>query len=184
MSNTGVITVTCGNVLLADGSDSGGRVVMKDAQGYGEVQIVEFFRAAQINLFDRGNKRNEVPVMIQQTHSTVYAALQQYFQGSDKLPTGDTFPNVAVWTFGWVDYDGTQFTAYFSAEAKITKEFIGVTTRTTYNLTGGTFTVSTSGGTTLIFAGTAANPGPDHMVCGSASFTPANLAFCGTASSV
>jgi hypothetical protein len=155
--NIGVITVQCGNAVLADGTDTGGRVdsdgsKLDTAQGGAVAQIVEFFRAQQINIFDRGNNRNEFSVKIRQVQDTVPDALNRYFTESDVLPT------VALWTFAFQDAAGNYISAALNAAVKISRTAIGVTTMITYNLTGGRFTIIQTvpnNSFTSVFGGTA-----------------------------
>jgi hypothetical protein len=136
----GSIIIYSGATLLADGTQTGGMAQELKLNGQGIMQVQEFFRAAQVVVFDRGNKRNVIEFQIDHLHASLVSSIERALSESDTLPT------VADFTLSYSD-GTTSLTATMSAAGwgPIGRTSIGATSRKSYRVTGGKFSISTLG---------------------------------------
>jgi hypothetical protein len=83
---SGVITIHCGSVLLADGTNAGGRVESLTLNGRRVIDVAAPLRASDVVIFGRGNRRKEIAFRIITQAGGMADSLAAMFIKDDGLP--------------------------------------------------------------------------------------------------
>jgi hypothetical protein len=127
--------VSIGTYALCDGTRSGGVGVTRlRFRVHRKLQIAEYFRAPEIETFDRGNRETTVTFEVSQTFPTLEEA--DVFV----LTQEDNIPSAGVVTFTATKPNGQKVLRYLAGgkvQSHELVEQIGVTTRYRYTIIGG-----------------------------------------------
>jgi hypothetical protein len=128
--------VSIGTFALCNGTRSGGIGITRlRFRVRRKLQVAEWFRAQEVETFDRGNRETMVTFEISRTFATQEAADVYVLQHEE------TVPSAGVVTFTAFQPNGQKVVRYL-ADGKVQThelvEQIGVTTRHQYAIIGGT----------------------------------------------